>query len=323
MASTLGGIDAADLQYVLNTVPLTTYVKAYVSRRDMIDMLGGFKPGPARLMPKFKYSNNSSAIDFAEGAADPSISITARRRIEFKYARYHAAFGVDGLQAAVAARGGVEDLTDLVMEEAAGAIEDLFDQINADILGSVSDNEIKGIQYHIADSGNYAEEAIDRSSATWLASYVADNSSVERALTKELLEAMQVVYFKTRAARPNAIWTGIEQFQKYENLFEDKKRITAKIGELQLETLTWDGIPIVPVPNYDANRMDFVQTQDWTLYYLPQVVQKPGSTSFMEGPFRVEYKPQSYDESKYVVYFYPQLICTNPYKQLALDDLED
>jgi len=165
----MAGIKAADLQYVLNSVPLPVYQRTYNLQTELIDVFGGFKRAQkARIQIPMHTAGNSTASSFGEGDTITTAGKQTRKLEELSWKRYFVTTSVDGLQEAIAALGGVINIKNMQVAESQDAVKDLLKKINTDLLGDGTGNSNKaiyGIQYHVDDDNTWAGR--DRSSATY------------------------------------------------------------------------------------------------------------------------------------------------------------
>ena len=103
----MAGIKASDLQYILNTIPIGGYEKAFGLDQTLIGLLGGFTPGPGRLQTPIHYSGNTQAASFAESDDISTAGVQSRRLLSHSYRRVKVTPGLDGLQEAIAKAGGI------------------------------------------------------------------------------------------------------------------------------------------------------------------------------------------------------------------------
>lgn len=314
---------AADVQYVLNSIPYSDYQTAYGLDTKFIDRLGGFKPGPGRIQIPFRYAGNSAKGSFGEGDDISAAGHQSRRMLSMDYKRVYITFGVDGLQEAIAKAGGIVNITDLVVDEALNAIQDLLDEINTQLLGDGSGNSgkhIDGILYHIDDDNTWM--GLSRASYSWTQSYISGNGGTSQSLTKALLRGVSDTLKDVRKSNYTAIYTSTALRNAYEDLLEDAKRyVDIRVGDLVVQELAFDGKPLIAFPGYASNRLDFVRESDFDIYFLPQTSQDQlGRT--VTGIFKVEPVAKVSDDATFNVIAYLNMVCRNPWKQGALVDVE-
>ncbi len=321
----MAGLKASDVQYILNTIPIGDFMKAFKLDNTFIDLLGGFKVGKGRIQTPIHYAGNSTANSFAESADLSAAGTQARRTLDHSYRRVYVTPGLDGLQEAIASAGGIQNITDLMLAEVQGAVEDLLDEINTQLLSDGTGNsnaDIDGIQFQVADDNTWG--GLARGSYSWLQSYVLDNSGTDRDLTLALLRSMGDTLDNTRKSKWDAIFTSKTVYNAYEDLFGDKKRIDmveTKAGDLVQRRLAYDNRPIYAIPGYDTNRMDFVERKNLSIQYLPQTA-RDTLNRVTTGIFKVEPVSVVSDDSAFNIIAYLNLVATNPWKCGSLQDVQ-
>lgn len=319
----MAGIKATDLAAVLNTIPMPQYFKAFGLDTKFLDLLGGLRPGPARIQIPIHSAGNATAGSFAESADLSTAGHQARTMVTQAYKRVYATCSVDGLQEAIANAGGVVNINNLVQTEMMDAIRDLLDEINTEMLGDGTGNsaaDIDGVLYHLNDSNTWCSVA--RSGAAYLQAYHAENSGTDRDLSETLMRGVHNVLTNTRKSNYSHIVTSSTVADSYEALMGDRLRLmNAQVGDITLPALAFKGRPVITIPGYETNSMGFIKADDWAPYYLPQVT----TDSFgrqVQGPFKVEpYYPNS-DDRTFIIIAYVNLVCKNPWKQGALVDVQ-
>jgi len=228
---------------------------------------------------------------------------------------------------AKAIAGGYNALTDMLADELMAGVDDLKHSIHLDALGVgvANTSKMSGVVDIVSASNTIA--GVAQGSNAWFASYVYDpaddSGDNDTALTVALMDDVFKNMVDVRGATPDAIWTSFAQYNAYANLMSDKIRyIPYGTGDARFQALNYNGIPVVPVPKYNATRMDFVQSGDWSLQYLPQK-SYTAEGKLVEGAFKVESKDGAgYDAISFTVVAYLALVCRNPFKQGTLIDLE-
>lgn len=319
----MAGIKATDLQYVLNTIPMREYQKAFRLDTTFSDLMGGLRPGPARIQIPIHYAGNTTAGSFAESADLKTADKQSRRMVELPWKRVYATFSVDGLQEAIANAGGVVNINNLVQTEAMDAVADLLDEINTQAMGNGTGNsaaDIDGLFYHLDDDNTWC--SLNRGSVAWVRAYLSANSGTDRDLTEALLRTMHNTLVDTRKSNYDLVLTSHTVADAYEGLMGDKVRMTnVQVGDIALPALSFKGRPVVPVPGFETNSMAFLQRGDWELLYLPQVsTDSYGRT--VNGPFKIEPYYPGTDDRTLTIIAYVQLVCKNPFKNGALVDVQ-
>lgn len=321
----MAGIKAADLQYVLNTVPLPVYQRTYNLQTELINVFGGFKRAQkARIQIPVHVSGNSTATSYGETDDNSTAGKQTRNLVTLPWKRYRVTTSVDGLQEAIAAAGGVINIKNMQVAESQDAVKDLLKEINTDLLGDGTGNSSKaiyGIKYHVDDDNTWA--SLDRSSATYsyLRSYMSENGGTARSLTKPLMNTVGDTLQDSRESNYDTILASRGAYNAYEDLFGDKARyVNLQIGDLKMNTLLFDNRPVVPIPGLD-DAMYFINRGEWRLEFLPQ----PTLDSYgrqINGPFKVEPYYPGTDDATFIIYIYVQFICVNTWHQGKLGDLD-
>ncbi|MDZ7795532.1 MAG: phage major capsid protein [Candidatus Marinimicrobia bacterium] len=315
----------SDLQYILNTFSPKGYQKAFNNKAPFFGHLR-IKPGKGKIGVKYHHSKNTSGGSFSEGDDLSTAGKQLRRELTFPWKQVYKTINVSGLSEAVALNGGVKDIKDMVKQELMDATEDLIKEINDQLLGDGTGNsgaDIQGLKYHIEDSGNYAEQALDRATYTWLKSYINDNGGVNRDLTKVLIDNVHNTLVDTRGVNYNQVWTSSTVAGAYEALLGDKVRYTKiNIGDLFFDALLIHGRPVIPFPGYPANRMDFVEADGFEVQYLPVESRDSLGRVAKNGMFKVKELSTVKDATVAAVISYMNLVCKNVYHAGSLQDVE-
>lgn len=314
----------ADVQYILNKIPITGYKKAFNNSAPFFNHLKIRPAKKAHLVVPFHYAGNSGGGSYEAGDELTSSGKQSRRLINFPWKRLYKSISVDGLAQAVSRNGGIFMINDSVKDEVFHATKDLIKEIDTQLKGDGTGNtgkDIQGLKYHIADSGNYGNENLAREVNTWLASYVNDNGGTLRPLSKALIRAMHNEIIANRGLSYNQIWTSATMLDAYEDLMADKIRYTdIQVGDLFIKAPLLKGRPMFAFPGY-PDQMDFVNADDIYVEYLPQE-SKNSKGETAKGMFNVDELPTSKDATDLAVKIYLNMVCENPYNQGSLQDIE-
>jgi len=317
-------LQASDLQYILNTKPMYFWQKAFNIDTPLIDFFGGIKThqGDGNIYIPFHHGRNDSVGPFDEGdTITSSTGEQSKRKIKIDWSRYKGGIDVDGLAEAISKLGAYDLTNDLVLEELEDLIDDILSDIEDDLSGDGTGDPtpIYGTNYWIADDNTVG--GLDRSSYTWLASYVSDNGGTDRSLTKSLLQTMISQLEDTRGSKWDTALTSRTMAYVYEALMGDAKRyVDVKVGDVFMKALAIDGKPLIPVPGY-GDRIDFIRKKDWELQAVPHV-SRDTYGRMNKGLFKVEERQPTTDSTRMFAFIYLQLVCKNPYKQASLQDIE-
>lgn len=172
------------------------------------------------------------------------------------------------------------------------------------------------------DDNTYA--GIDRSTATYWAPYVNDNSGTNRTLTEAYMMDVFDTLTETRDSEPNEIWCGVTAWNalsrlvgtsqtqaNYAILHNNAEDIRA--GAI---TIHWKGIPCIRMRNMDTNAMYFLNFEDGSEGTGIELLRQHDD-DFIVTPESTN----AYDECVSIAGHY-QLVVWNPWKQGALKDVQ-
>lgn len=225
---------------------------------------------------------------------------------------------VSGLAQAISAGEGF--VVDLLQNELEEALPDLQEEINSQLLSDGTGNggkDITGIQAMIDDGTDVATYAgINRGTQPLWQSYRNDNSGGgNRALTMALMrDVKRTVESHPRNGRVSAIYTGAALWDTYGVLLkgtdDDNRSFNDNIMVLAggYQALSFEGLPVVNIPGYPANRMDFVDER-WFEYYVLR-------------NFVTEQLAKTKDVDTFFTKHYSQARCKDPYKQGVLLEVQ-
>jgi hypothetical protein len=335
----MAGVKASTLQNVLNSTPISGWVTAYgLDTTFLFGVLGGPVAKTGNFQWNVKTSGNTTAGSFAESATLSTAGAAGRDRVTGNIARYYATIAVDGLIEAKAAGQAYDQFNDILMEEADGAIEDILDDMNSDLITSGSVSDVNGVVYYNAtsaslDSGGTVLTGTelaavnakygDKTRAAYYSSYI--NTAATASLTFAMMDDVHQNLVDVRNSRYNQIWTSETQLMNYENLLRlsgsSVQYVDANVGDRRFKALLYAGRPVVGIPGYKNDRMDFVRSSDWEYWYVPQV-SKDEQGREIKGIFKVEPISKTTDDTTFAVITYGNLVCKNPFKQGALIGLD-
>lgn len=314
----------SDVQYILNSIPITGYKKAFNNKAPFFNHVKVKPSKTGEIVIPFHYAGNSGGGSFAEGDTLTTGGKQSRRKLHFAWKRVYKPISVDGLVQAVSRNGGVFKINDSIKDEVFHATRDLIKDIDTQLKGDGTGNsgkDIQGIKYHIADSGNYANENLARETYAWLASHVNDNGGVKRDLSKALIREVHNELLDNRGVSYNQVWTSSALYDAYEDLMGDKARyVNLQVGDLFMKTLLIKNRPLIPFPGY-PDQMDFVEADEIYVEYLVQEA-KNSRGEVAKGMFKVEELPTSKDATDLAVIAYLNMVCENPYCQASLQDIQ-
>ena len=196
------------------------------------------------------------------------------------------------------------NLTAMLVEEAA---RDLMLTLETQLKGDGTGNDSKdvdGMLAAISATGTYA--SIDRAVYTWWQSHVND---VSGAWTEaEMQESLEALMDTPRNGQINLGITGPTQWHKIANVLKSEYQF---VNTTQLAAgvtaIIYDGVPIIPISGYANDRLDLINTDDFSIVVVRDVkVVELGRTS---------------DNEEYAVSFGCNLRCRNPRAQGTLVNL--
>jgi hypothetical protein len=223
---------------------------------------------------------------------------------------------ITGLARAVSeGEGFVRNLLQNELEE---ALPDLQEQLNTELLSDGTGNggkDLTGIKAMIDDGTDVAIYAgIDRGVQPLWASYCNRNGGVNRALTLALMrDVKRTVESHPRNGKVTAIYCNEALWDTYGSLLigstESKRVYQDNISTLSggWQSLGFEGVPVIKVPGYPGNRMDFADERWFTYFILRNFV--------------TEQLAKTKDVDTFFTKHYSQPRCKDPYKQGSLRDL--
>lgn len=271
---------------------------------------------------KINYAGNSSVGSYTEldhfGTAGEQAYETAI--LDWKLNK--VVIRVTGLAQALSQ--SQNSIINAIATETEQAMRDLKRQINLQLLADGEGNlngvnpvlaaggagaDITGIQAAIDDGSLVTSYAgIDRTVNVWWQSFVLDNGGVPRPLTEALMfQAWNEL--KIRGGKVTHILCSPNVWTRFGLLLEAVRRRPESMRmEGGFETLSFNGIEVVAVPDYEEGRMDYID-MDLVKWKILQ-------------DFAVEPRdPGSYDASQFFVKHYSQLVYENPWHAASIRDI--
>lgn len=269
---------------------------------------------------KVNYAGNSSVGSYSEnenfGTAGEQAYTTAL--MEWKLNK--VVIQVSGLAQAVSE--GPNSIIDATTTETEQGIRDLTRNINLQTLSdgvgnlngvnpalNAAGKNITGIQAAIDDGSSVVTYAnIDRTANLWWRSYVLRNGGVLRPITESLM--YQVINeLESRGGKVSHITASPNVWTAYGNLLRaERRQVNVESLKGGWKALDFNGIPVVKVPSYQENRMDFFDIDH---------IDYPILTDFAVEPR----DPGSYDAARFFVKHYSQFIHENPYLAGSIRDI--
>jgi hypothetical protein len=278
----------------------------------------------------------------ADGATVSYYNTDIKVPAYLEYTTYMDAVAIGGrAQAAAASAGNPAELADLLGEEIGEGIRRLSLAIATDFYtGTGASNQLQGLYSTTGSTygallatGTYA--GIDRSTYTEWACNVDAGSSVNRALTVELMRDMRRKIYVASGERPDLIVTDPIQFEKYGQLLGTNRRLVQEVTmrgqKITLDggfmALDFDGIPVIEDALHPANKMSFLNTRYCYITQLPFYSPQPNDmgevtlTGTPEEQFgagniklsaRIKHLAESGDVLKLQIITYPQIVVRRP-----------
>jgi hypothetical protein len=284
------------------------------------------------------YTGNAAADGADVSAYNTDIKVPAY----LEYCTYMDAVAIGGrAQAAAASAGNPAELADLLGEEVGEGIRRLALALCTDFYtGTGASNQVNGLYSAtgttygaLKATGTYA--GINRSTYTEWACNVDAGSSVNRALTIDLMRDMRRKIYVASGQRPDVIITDPIQFEKYAQLMGLNRRynqeVTLRGQKIVLDggfmALDFDGIPVIEDALHPANAMSFLNTRVCYLTQLPFYSPQPNDMGevmlagtseeqFGEGNIklsaRIKHLAEAGDALKLQIICYPQIVVRRP-----------
>jgi len=257
-----------------------------------------------------KVTGSSSAAVFAEGGSYPAGSNFVDDQASLDWGRYVATvrFSGDMLDQARIGTGDIL-IANYINEQLADAMSNLVDTIDDDLVGGETTNGITGITAAVHDSNTYAN--IDRSSVT---AWRARETTTASAITMAILDAMHLGLTITDRGNYTTIFSD-------QAVFDDYVGLTSGTGAPTVLNIDaggtfsagfvagqYKGRPWVVVPNYTANRVDFIDERGLSLEVLRDITTSPLMPV------------QGTDDMVATITYKCQMRLDNPRKQAAYND---
>lgn len=241
----------------INLVAQDSTIYKWLPKKSMRD---------TQVLFKVRYAGNTSAGSYAENADLGEAGHQFFKAATVEIAQYKALVQLSGkiIEATKGHGGFMEAWTD----EISNGLDDLKTNLSDDLLSALTPGngglDLTGIPFIIADTGTYA--GIDSGVFTWWQSYVNDNIS-DRNVTVALMQDLTLnLRLRPRRAKTSVIFCDDYQFNNYGGLFTALRRYKPQgkmDGGFNEDALDFEGIPIVRVDGWPAQRMDFLDKRGW------------------------------------------------------------
>lgn len=272
---------------------------------------------------KINYAGNASVGSFTElqnfGVAGEQAYETAL--LDWKLNK--VVIRVTGLAQALSQ--SQNSIINAIATETEQAMRDLKRQINLQLLSDGAGNlnganpalaqggaaaDITGIQAAVDDGSLVPTYAgIDRTVNVWWQSFVSSNGGIPRPLSEALM--FQVWNeLKIRGGKVTHILCSYNTWTRYGLLLEQVRRRQESMRmEGGFDTLQFNGVPVIAVPDYEEGRMDFIDMDQIKWKILQDFSVEPRD-------------PGSFDASQFFVKHYSQFVYENPWLAGSLRDIQ-
>ncbi|GEM_PF-6414666 len=253
-----------------------------------------------------RYGGNTSAGSYAETDSGAGAGNQGFKKAFLGWKLNKVEVEVSGLVQAVGEAGGM--IVPALRTELDLGLSDLRANINSQLMSDGAGNsakDITGLFAAIADTGTYA--GLDRGTYTWWKSSVNANGGTPRDLTEELMREVKSGV-EARGGRVSAIYAGSTQWYRYGDLLRSERRQQNPISLTGgYQALDFEGVPLIKVPGYPQDRMDFVD--EGLLEYV------------VLRDFEATPMAKTRDSDVIWIKHYAQLVCRNPYRQGSIQNL--
>ena len=225
-------------------------------------------------------AGNSSASSYAESEVEQVAGRQTQAKATLAWKGYRAIMRLTRF-AMEDAGGSAYIVGDLVQSEVEGAFRDLLNDIEDGIYSDGTGNssaDITGLQAAIASTGTYA--GIVRSGATYWQSHVT--GSVGALAEADVQTTLLNLRGSTRKGMPTHILCNPTVFNILGNLLDANRRpvIAQSDGDALhfaggFVTLSYEGLTVVQVPGYTAQRMDIIQLPNFAIKIIRDFTTDP------------------------------------------------
>lgn len=287
----------------------------------------------------------SEGADVGSGDLAQDVSVAA----SLSWSQYRSAFGVSGLAKATSASspGSAEELLNIVAMHARNSASKLASVLNSEIYSGSSN--IVGLDTALSATGTYAGVS-KVTYAEWQGN-VSANGGTPRALTKNLMDALDKDIYKACGMSCDFIKTTPEVALKYEALFDATVRHVVDNGEISAASramtgkiirdrsgftgYSYKGKPIFRDKDATAGHMYFMNMDHYAFLTLPPsglgqtavqamaaaLADDKGETAGIMGA--VEYLAKLGDSDRFQVKIYPAFVVDRPGAHGLLDDIAE
>ena len=229
---------------------------------------------------KVNTAGNTSASSFGESEVEQVAGRQTNAAASLGWRGYRVVMRLTNF-AIEDAGGNAYIIGDLVGDELKGAFKDLMNDLEAGIYSDGTGNgslDITGLQAAISATGTYA--GIDRAVTTLWQSHVT--GSVGALAEADVQTTLLNLRSAARSGTPNVILANATVFNILGNLLDANRRpVVAQSDGPGLHfaggftTLSYEGLTVVQVPSYTAQRMDIIDTSMFGIKIIRDFTTKP------------------------------------------------
>jgi hypothetical protein len=285
----MGVLDLATTSPTLSSALSQLYAPRVINAFNRLSVLAALLPkkmGSGKNVAWDVFVANGSAETFTDGQDVSTYNSDYALPAVLSWGLYRANFSVTELAQAAAATssGSALELLDLMNTQADQAAMKIAAKVNADLFNGTTN--IIGLDTAIGlATGTYA--GIDKGTYTGWAPTVSANGSVDRPLTKAIMDAHEAAIYTACGEMPDLIIASPTVCSKYEALFDSVTRVALVNSDLSAASAPgvgmnkvmpshsgWTGLFYKGVPVYrDRNATDeymyFLNTNYLSLEFLP------------------------------------------------------
>lgn len=306
-------VGSSQITSLINDMVPQLEVSSVSRDRSLIDFIDANTPSATAIGDSYDWhynpTGNTSATSFAEGDATlvnvPQTRVPAT--IPWKNHRVTHRFYMSALEDAMDVWQGLGTLFEQEMQ---ADFEDLITDMNTAAYGSGSGNDLNGLAYWIVGSGTVGGVSITTYSG-WAASVTGSVGALAEA---DVQSTLATLFAAGKRARIGVILGNKTVVNILGNLLDTSLVPYAQVNEGANTSLNalggftgvyYEGIPVIAMPSYTAQRLDFLDLSTWRW-----VTKRP----FTTAPFQ----PGDADDIYSSTTWRGNLVCLAPFKNGAL-----
>ena len=280
---------------------------------------------------RFQYASGSTAEWFESGDVPNATSNNQYKETNVKFAKAWENIKIDTFDQNASKGGQLHEEASIWVKQTAEALKNLVSLLEQGLLannGSIA-KEVLGIPFWISKTSVIGTGLLDQATETWLQSVIKDASG---ALTIAMIYEVRDTLSDERGAEPDVILTSRKQYRAYVNLIRAQSNAIINyepmsVGDTEFESISHGGVRIVSIPTYPNTRMDFVTWKYFELVLLMIESKNENAKTMTEQetyngyPFGMKPKQHATHDDGAEVFFYPQFVCSAPWKQGAIINL--